>query len=183
MKDYVTILVSKIYTTACFSVGVLLTMCPSDLLHASDLIENSPFVPADFTRYAPNIHNLRGASNIPLSRKLEFRGVFSLSNQYYFNIYNTIDKRGDWVKLREPNAPYRVLRFEKNNDLIEIEYKGQTEKLTRIRPSGETLPVITDQQRNAAGSVVNNAALRQEKKAITNRSTPLRRRVITKKQK
>jgi hypothetical protein len=149
-------------------------------LDASDLVDNSPFVPDDFSPDYSRLINAPGNSNREFTRILEFRGFYSLAGEYYFNIYNNAKQKSDWVKIRETESPYHVLRFERNTNLIYIKFNSRTEKLPLVRPTHEPSPIIISQQKEIVQSaVLNKPSINDRKPSIVKNTSPLRRRVIT----
>ena len=107
----------QLFSITIFFLGMYFTLTTSQSLKASDLIDNSPFVPDDFSPDYSRLINAPGNSNTELMRILEFRGFYSLAGEYYFNIYNNTKQKSNWVKIRELESPYQVLHFEKSRNL------------------------------------------------------------------
>ncbi len=175
-----TYLAFQLFRFMIFFLGMYFTMFNAQSLEASDLIDNSPFVPDDFSPDYSRLINVPGNSNTELTRILEFRGFYSLGGDYYFNIYNNAKQKSDWVKIRESEAPYQVLRFERNRNLIYIKFNNRTEKLTLVRPTHEPLPVtISKRNEIVQSAVLNKPSINDPKPGIVKNKSPLRRRVIT----
>ena len=163
-----------------FFLGMYFTLFNAQSLEASDLIDNSPFVPDDFSPDYSQLISAPGNSNRELTRMLEFRGFYSLAGEYYFNIYNNAKQKSDWVRIRESESPYQVLRFERNRNLIYIKFNSRTEKLTLVRPTHDPLPVtISKGNEIVQSAVLNNPSINDPKPGIFKNTSPLRRRVIT----
>ena len=170
----------RLFSITIFFLGMYFTLTTSQSLKASDLIDNSPFVPDDFSPDYSRFFNAPGNSNTELAPNLEFRGFYSLAGEYYFNIYNNAKQKSDWVKIRESESPYQVLQFERNRNLIYIKFNSRTEKLTLVRPTHEPLPVIISKRNEIVQStVLNKTSINDRKPSIVKNTSPLRRRVIT----
>lgn len=160
--------------------GMYFTLFNSQSLEASDLVDNSPFVPDDFSPDYSRFINAPSNSNIGLTHILEFRGFYSFAGDYYFNIYNNAKQKSDWVRIGETESPYHVLRFERNRNLIYIKFNSRTEKLTLARPTHESLHVFNSPRKEIEQSaVLIKPSLNDHKPSIVKNTSPLRRRVIT----
>lgn len=175
-----TFMTSLIHKAMIIYLGIFFSLISTEVLKASDLIDNSPFVPDDFNPDYSQLINVPENFKTGIARILEFRGFYSLAGEFYFNIYNNSEQKSDWVKIKESEAPYQVLKFEKNKNLIFIRFHGQTEELTLARPTHAPLSVSISHRDLIVPSIINNkTASRISKTNVANSTSLRRRRVIT----
>lgn len=152
----------------------------SPLGAASSLVDNSPFIPEGFK--APGQSQKTKAAQAALTtRDLEFRGVYALSGEYRFSIYNRKRQSGEWVRLNDPGAEYRILRFDEETSSLQINIDGQTEEIFLKERDGRPLPVqlasmtkSTAKEANATGAAT--VTTRTDNRGTT-RQPVVRRRV------
>lgn len=109
------------------------------------LSERSPFLPPGFvppeerTQAAPPPAATQG----PLSRRFEFRGVYELAGEYRFLITDRRTREGKWVPLDDSSAPFHVRSFDLANNSIMLNHEGQTEtiELERLGANSTPMPV------------------------------------------
>ena len=107
---------------------------------ASNLVLNSPFIPADFQSSLDSRTNkARKRSANRLSRQIEFRGLVQINSEWEFCIYDTKRKRGNWVPLGNADAAYHVLEFFPETESIMVRFDGREEEIFLER-SGGSLP-------------------------------------------
>ncbi len=124
-------------------VGYLLPPCGlfgSD--EASNLILNSPFIPADYqSSRGSNSRKTRNPSASLLSRNIQFRGLVQINSEWEFCIYDTKSKKGDWVPLGNADAAYHVLEFFPETQSIMVK-RGDVEEEIFLERSEGPLPQI-----------------------------------------
>lgn len=86
---------------------------------ASNLLENSPFVP-------PN--NAQGAARE--ATPLELRSILKAGSAYEFSLYDTAKKQSTWVGLNEAGHDFLIKAFDAANDTVTVEQRSRTYKLT-----------------------------------------------------
>jgi hypothetical protein len=86
---------------------------------ASNLLENSPFLP-------PN--NSPGAAQ--QAAPLELRSILKAGGVYEFSLYDTAKKQSTWVGLNESGHDFLVKAFDPANDTVTVEQRSRTYKLT-----------------------------------------------------
>ena len=109
-------------------------------LTASNLVDNSPFIPEGFNASSGEKKTQSKQQSVA-TRDLEFRGVYSLGGEYHFNIYNKKDQMGEWVRLNDPGAEYRVLRFDEATTSVQLNLDGETEEIFLKERDNKPLPV------------------------------------------
>lgn len=112
----------------------------SSLGAASSLVDNSPFIPEGF-KSPGHSQKSKAAQAALATRDLEFLGVYSLNDEYRFNIYNRKRQSGEWVRLNDPGAEYRILRFDEETSSLQINIDGQTDEIFLKERDGRPLPV------------------------------------------
>lgn len=93
------------------------------------LVENSPFIPADFT--APETRRAAGEPEARTAppRNLEFRGVYELAGTVKVNIHDRDRGEGHWVRLNDGDADFLVTDFSKENDEVTLKKEGTVARL------------------------------------------------------
>lgn len=111
------------------------------------LAERSPFLPPGFV--APEDRTQPAApppaaTQGPLSRRFEFRGVYQLEGEYRFLITDKRTREGKWVPLNDASAPFHVRSFDLEKNAIVLNHEGQTEsiELERLSANSTPMPVV-----------------------------------------
>ena len=146
-------------------------LLPALPLDANTLIENSPFIPADFS--AAHASKTSPAGNIrknPATATLAFQGVYTLDGETYINIFNLKSHRAYWVRMNDPSAIFRVVRYDADTSIITLNTNGSLEDMPLRKTSGTPMPVIL-----TPPTANKNPAVKPIK---TNRRPVVRRRVI-----
>jgi len=134
------------------------------------LVTKSPFLPPGFS--PPGSAGSADAPPASVSQ-FEFRGVYQMEGQYYFNLYNTRDKKGTWVtEAASGEDTPRVIRFDLEGDVLVVESAGEQLSLTMVETSNRPMPLPA--ARRASVPKANQA----KKTAASSAQTPVRRRVI-----
>lgn len=132
------------------------------------LIAKSPFLPPDFQ--PPGTVAAKAPPDQLAS--YEFRGVYQLGEVYYFNLYNVREKKGSWIaSTARPGGDEspRIVRFNPEEDELQVEIEGKALSLSLIQPSDKPMPVQTAPRATQTGP---QAAV------PTSGQPPARRRVI-----
>lgn len=98
--------------------GLLLTAVPA--LAASNLLENSPFLPTEGGDHA--------VAQPAVS--LELRSIVKEGGQYQFSLYDGLKKRSTWVGLNEPSKEFLIRAFDAANGTVTVEQQGRTYALS-----------------------------------------------------
>ena len=78
---------SNIHARLARAVAALLL--PTISMSAISLVENSPFIPANFSLTGPSKTNsVSSAKRNPAAAALEFRGIYTLDGESFINIFN-----------------------------------------------------------------------------------------------
>ncbi|MEX0331353.1 MAG: hypothetical protein AB3N64_08030 [Puniceicoccaceae bacterium] len=136
------------------------------------LITKSPFLPPDFNPPGSGA----GDPSMPASAsQYQFRGVYQMGGEYYFNLYNTRDKSGTWVTENESGGDSpRIVRFNLDEDVLVVEVSGEQVSLELVETSDRTLPVASAPRPTPA----TRPATTTQGTAVRQTTTPVRRRVI-----
>ena len=132
------------------------------------ILRNSPFLPPGFQPPGGS----QVSTEIPVSSsQFEFHGVYQLGGQYYFNLYNKRENRGNWMSRNEEiNGFPRIVRYNPDEDLLTVEVAGEQVALQMIETTDKPMPLAA----GAAPQRVTPPAASQG----APRPTPPRRRVI-----
>ncbi|MEX0325240.1 MAG: hypothetical protein AB3N33_04040 [Puniceicoccaceae bacterium] len=138
------------------------------------IITQSPFLPPDFNPPGSGA----GDPSMPASAsQYEFRGVYQMGGQYYFNLYNTRDKSGTWVTEKESGGDSpRIVRFDLDEDILVVEVSGERVNLELVETSDRPMPVANAPRRAPATRPAQAPTTRTTEARPT--TTPVRRRVI-----
>ena len=154
----------------------------SPLGAVNNLVDNSPFIPEGFKAPGQS-QKTKAAQTAPATRDLQFQGVYSLNGEYRFNIYDRKRQIGEWVRLNDPGAKYRVLRFDEETTSLQINIDGQTEEIFLKERDGKPLPVqlatkieSTVREGNTTVAGATTMTIRTDNRG-TNRQPVVRRRV------
>jgi len=104
---------------------------------ASNLLENSPFLPADVAAHAS-----------PSTAPLELRSILEEGGQYEFSLYDPDRKQSTWVRLNEPGNPFLVKSFEPATNVVTVEHHNRT--YTLALKEGEAAPFVAPSSRLVA---------------------------------
>lgn len=104
----------------------------------ASLLERSPFMPLDGRQ--PNLTAPPPAS--AEQSQIQFKGVFALNDEVRFNLFNSRENKGSWVRLNEEFAGVSVVAFDEDTRSIDIETNGAVTRLSIIDASDSPLPVF-----------------------------------------
>jgi len=97
--------------------GVTLAVLP---LHAgSNLLENSPFLPGTGS-----------AGAAQQAAPLELRSILKEGGEFEFSLYDAAKKQSTWARLNEPGLDFAVKAYDPDKEIVTIEHKGRTYRLT-----------------------------------------------------
>ena len=85
---------------------------------ASNLLENSPFLP---------INLASGAAQE--TAPLELRSIVREGDAYEFSLYDPTRKASTWARLNEPGRDFVIKAFDPDKEAVTIEQKGHTYRL------------------------------------------------------
>jgi hypothetical protein len=114
---------------------------------ASNLLENSPFLPADAAAHASQ-------STAPL----ELRSIVKEDGQYEFSLYDPAKKQSTWVRLNELGNGFLVKSFDPANNTVMVEQHSNTYTLSLkeakidVSTALPTPPVLSSSFGNPNGS-------------------------------
>jgi hypothetical protein len=97
----------------------LLAAGASPLAAASNLLENSPFLP-------PNV----AAGAAQEATPLELRSVLLANGAYEFSLYDPVKKRSTWATLNEAGHEFVVKAFDSVKQTVTVEQRNRTFQLT-----------------------------------------------------
>ena len=145
-------------------------LLPALPLGANTLIENSPFIPADFSASHASKTAPAGTRQTQATATLAFQGIYTLDGETYINIFNLKSHRAYWVRMNDPSAIFRVVRYNADTSTITLNTNGSLEDMPLRKTSGTPMPVIL-----TPPTANKNPAV---KPIPTNRRPVVRRRVI-----
>jgi hypothetical protein len=122
------------------------TMVALPLHAASNLIENSPFLPAN---------GAAGAAQ--QSAPLELRSILKEGGEYEFSLYDAAKKQSTWTRLNESGHDFTVKAFDPNKEIVTVEQKGRTYQLALKESKIALLAVTPGQTSTNAGMPPNTA--------------------------
>ena len=112
------------------------------VLSAESLKSSNPFLPPGYgeKKEAPKPVV---QSNGPISREIEFRGLFKMNGQYQFSLFNKRDQKSYWLKENEAAAKgISVRNYDSGSRSLTVNMSGRTERLTLITANFSPLPVV-----------------------------------------
>jgi hypothetical protein len=112
--------------------GALLTTLP--LQAASNLLENSPFLPGNVAAGA-------GQDSAPL----ELRSILKEGSDYEFSLYDPAKKQSTWAQLNEAGHDFTVKAFDPDKEVVTVEVKNRTYKLALKEAKIALLTVVPGQ--------------------------------------
>jgi len=67
---------------------------------------------------------------------LQYRGVYEIGGETYFNLADAATGKGEWVRLNQADARYLVKSREQagSSETITVEYQGRSLRLSLLRP-------------------------------------------------
>jgi hypothetical protein len=139
------------------------------------IVTKSPFLPPDFN--PPGGAGAAGAAAPASASQYEFRGVYQMEGTYYFNLYNTRDRKGTWVteNAAGTDAP-RIIRYDRQEDVLEVDVAGERVSLNMVETSNKPLPMANTRPARPKPAQATTAANASQKQP--SRPTTVRRRVI-----
>jgi hypothetical protein len=96
--------------------GVTLAGLP--LRAGSNLLENSPFLPA-----------AGAAATAQQTAPLELRSVLKEGGEYQFSLYDAAKKSSTWARLNESGHDFILKVYDSDKETVTVEQKGRTYKL------------------------------------------------------
>jgi len=152
-------------------------------LNASNLETDSPFLPSGYSKKKPAPVRPTPATNGPLSRELEFRGVVQMNDTYEFSLFNKKENRGYWIPENGNVSGVSVRNFKLDSMTITVSLNGRTEQLTLMSATDSPLPVATSTVTKPAKPPIIPALNTNttQKKTTSSRVIPRRRVILPKK--
>jgi hypothetical protein len=107
---------------------------------APSIITKSPFLPPDFN--PPGGAGAAGATAPASASQYEFRGVYQMEGVYYFNLFNTRDRKGTWITDQSGagDGP-RIIRYDLQEDTLIVDVGGERVSLSMVETSNKPMPV------------------------------------------
>lgn len=137
------------------------------------LLEKSPFLPPGFQPPGG-----AGAAAAPAAQagQFEFRGVYQLGGEYFFNLYNTRERKGSWVsKNASGEETPKIIEFDLENDVLVVDSSGQRLSLNLVETSDNPMPLSANRPVTTPSPTTLPAT---PAATAEQRTTPARRRVI-----
>ena len=151
--------------------------------NASSLETDSPFLPSGYSNKKPAPVRPTPATNGPLAKQLEFRGVVQMNDTYEFSLFNKKENRGYWIPENGNVSGVSVRNFKLDSMTITVSLNGRTELLTLMSATDSPLPVVASTVTKPAQPPIipelnTNTA---QKKNTSSRVIPRRRVILPKK--
>ena len=113
------------------------------VLSAESLESSNPFLPPGYGE-KKEVPKPVVQSKGPISREIEFRGLFKMNDQYQFSLFNKRDQKSYWLKENEAAAQgISVRNYDSGSQSLTVSMSGRTERVTLISASSSPLPVVT----------------------------------------
>jgi len=132
------------FTKRAFSRSLSFALLASvSILSAETLESSNPFLPPDYSdkKEAPKPVV---QSNGPISREIEFRGLFKVNGQYQFSLFNKRDQKSHWLKENEAAAQgISVRNYDSGSRSLTVNMSGRTERITLMTANSTPLAVVT----------------------------------------
>jgi VCBS repeat-containing protein len=132
------------FTKRAFSRSLSFALLASvSILSAETLESSNPFLPPDYSdkKEAPKpVVQFNG----PISREIEFRGLFKVNGQYQFSLFNKRDQKSHWLKENEAAAQgISVRNYDSGSRSLTVNMSGRTERITLMTANSTPLAVVT----------------------------------------
>jgi hypothetical protein len=85
---------------------------------ASNLLENSPFLP-------PNSSGAAAREAAPL----ELRSIIRVGGDYEFSLYDTVKRQSTWAKLNESGHDFVIKAYDADRETVTVEQQNRTYRL------------------------------------------------------
>jgi hypothetical protein len=131
------------YKQCILTIGISILMLAGVVEATSKLETNSPFLPQGYNTKKPEAPKPVPKSNGPLSREIEFRGVFQMHGVYEFSLFHKKENRGYWIPENGAEGGISVRNFNLDAMTITVTLNDRTEQLTLMTATDSPLPVAT----------------------------------------
>lgn len=139
--------------------------------NSSSIVAKSPFLPPGFT--PPGGRGATAAAPAS-SGQLQFKGVYQLRGEYYFNLYDVREKKGSWLRKGEQKEGQpRIINYQRDSDVLVVESGGKQLSLDMIQTSDKPIPLP-----NPAPTARKITPVKKTPTTTSRTSTNTRRRVI-----
>ncbi len=146
-------------------------LLPAITLDANTLIENSPFIPADFSSAFASKSAGGNVRKNPAVATLDFQGVYTLNGETFINIFNSKSHKGHWVRLNDSAAIFHVVRYDADTSTITLNVNDSLEDMPLRESTDNPMPINL----TPASAANKTPAVRS---TSANRQPVVRRRVI-----
>ena len=137
----------------------------------SSIVAKSPFLPPGFT---PPGGGGSAAGAPATSGQFQFKGVYQLRGEYFFNLYNVQEKKGSWLRRGEnKDGQPRIINYQQEEDVLVVESGGKQLSLEMIQTSDRPIPLP-----NPAPTARKVTPVKKPQTSTSDTSTTTRRRVI-----
>ncbi|WOO43682.1 hypothetical protein [Rubellicoccus peritrichatus] len=155
----------------------------------SNLITNSPFLPPGWGKKEPVKEEPPPVvAKGPLSRELEFRGIFEMNGVTKFSVFDKAEQKGHWVPLNGGDSKYTIVRYNEPKKSIMVKSAGRLEEIFLLAADDKPMPVVGAAATNAANRATPrgnpnippppNATVNQRNTTNRSGTTVPRRRII-----
>ena len=132
------------FTKRAFSRSLSFALLASvSILSAETLESSNPFLPPDYSDKKEALKPVV-QSNGPISREIEFRGLFKVNGQYQFSLFNKRDQKSHWLKENGAAAQgISVRNYDSGSRSLTVNMSGRTERITLMTANSTPLAVVT----------------------------------------
>lgn len=102
------------------------------------ILDRSPFIPDGFVFRDEQVQPPPPSQEVGA---LEFRGVYSINDEYFINVFNRRENKGSWVSLNDPSAAFHVTRFDPETNAISLRIDGREQSLQMAKRDWVSTPV------------------------------------------
>lgn len=120
------------------ALSLLLAVVPGE---ASSLIQNSPFLPPSYKKFADIPNKLEEAKK-PEPARFVLKGISHIGSDYLFSIYDPATKKGVWIEAGTPHNGFTILKYYPSEKKIEYSWEGTTQIIELPKPDGEPIQIV-----------------------------------------
>lgn len=165
-------------------VRIVASLLLSTLVSSAESLEDkSPFLPPGHNKPKVAAPPPVVASNGPLSREIEFRGVVQMDDAYQISLFNKSNQKGYWIKVGEQKEGVQVTAFDLDAMAVTLNKDGRSERLTLLESNDSPLPVAVSAQKPQTNQNTNRPGIQNttNNSSNTKRTIPRRRVILPRK--
>ena len=130
----------QIQTTASIKRGLILftlSLCLGSAWAESSLLQRSPFLPQESNRPAETTPPPASTQQ----SQIQFKGVFALNDEVRFNLFDSSENKGSWIRMNDTFSGAKVIDFDESSRSIDVEIDGSITRFSLIEGSDKPLTV------------------------------------------